>query len=494
MSGCSCICSFNSDIASLGGGLCSGIAHLRFSVGDRVRCKTDEDEWSTGVVVGVHYHQADWDDGIVIPYQVEIDDGLLVYVPRDSDEICQQIEKAWWEVALHKHAAVSKSMFDAPGRYLVVCNTMVVNQLDRQNATLVSEAKPPLSCDVLEVHVFGDRIRGRVADPAGWMSLRSADNEKVFAVPAQSAFARRFRCVNAGLFEDEIDTDDESGVKSCSDPFCDVQHACPSDSHDKLCVHTLQSHSVGQDINERDEHGQTILVVSVKAMSLDAVREVIRLHADVNLSDACGETPLHHAVRAGEEFVSMLLEAEADPNIQTFNPDLKADRKSKTFSTEALHLTPLHLAAKSGSVSITRALLAANANPDMRNAIGKTPLHVALEEDSEAVVDVLIESGADVNMGHNTIGMQTTLLHDAAYRNDSGLVQKLLAARAALDSLDKHGMTALHIAIRSRREGIARLLLAARCDTSIVLPGAGLTAADLAAKNNMQSLIPLLKN
>mmetsp|Transcript_107328 Transcript_107328/g.167699 ORF Transcript_107328/g.167699 Transcript_107328/m.167699 type:complete len:489 (+) Transcript_107328:55-1521(+) len=481
-----CLCTFKSDDARPGLGTSKiSATNLRFAVGDRVRCKTDESEWCIGTIVAASYHQADWEDDMIIPYQVEIDEGLLIYVPKDDDEICQQIPKAWWEVALHGSAHCGKkSMFDAPGRYLVVSNTMVQNQVDRSGAIKISDAKPPWCCDVVEVQICGDRVRGRVAEPSGWMSLRSVDNEKVFAVPAQSAYAYRFRLVNKKLFLDEVDTEEDSGLKSCLDPSCGFGYDSTSSSHTGLCLETLFQHSMGQDINECDERGQTVLLAGIKLGCIDTVQAILELRADINVSDIRGDTAIHHAVQRGEQFVHKLLQARVDPNVQTLNPERCGEQKSRSFETADLHQTPLHLAAKLGSPCITRALLLANANPNVRDAQSKVPLQVALDEEADAVVDMLLDQGADVNI---EIGLKTTLLHDAVYRNDSSLVNKLLAARAALDVINRHEMTALHMAVRSRRDSIARLLIAAGCDTRVPFPGSG-----KASEENMQRLDALL--
>jgi ankyrin repeat protein len=457
-----------------------------------MKCKTGENEWCPGTVVGVCYHQATWEADIAIPYQVELDDGLLVYVPKDTDDVCQQIPKAWWETVLHARTSVDcKTMFDAPGQYLVVSNTMVQNQLDRCGATKIADANAPLLVDITAVFVSGDRVRGRVSKPTGWMSLRSVDNEKVFAVPTTSAFARRFRSVNDELMAES--TDDDFGLACCRGRPCGKEDFRNIFGREGFTVATLVEHSVGQDIDERDEHGQTALMAAVKANSLEAIERLVQLRADVNLGDTCGgRTPLHFAVRTDAEVVKCLAQFHADPNIQTLSPELSHDHRSTSFVSNGLHQTPLHLAAVFGSPSIARALLCARANPNIRDAYSKVPLHVALENDSETVLDVLLEGNADVNMGNLEIGMKTTLLQDAACRNDDCFLKKLIAARAALNAADKRGMTALHVAISNRHEGIARELIAARCDTSTSLPCASTTVVGLATKNRTHSLMELL--
>ncbi|KAH8061715.1 pyridine nucleotide-disulfide oxidoreductase [Aureococcus anophagefferens] len=60
---------------------------LRFAVGARVMCNTGRtaDGWENGAVVKLYHREADWPEGEVVPYQVRLDDGTLIYAPLDVD-------------------------------------------------------------------------------------------------------------------------------------------------------------------------------------------------------------------------------------------------------------------------------------------------------------------------------------------------------------------------------------------------------------------------
>ena len=60
---------------------------LRFAVGERVCCRTGAIEWSPGTVVALRYREEHWPEGRSAPYQIELDDGGLIFAPRDSDEL-----------------------------------------------------------------------------------------------------------------------------------------------------------------------------------------------------------------------------------------------------------------------------------------------------------------------------------------------------------------------------------------------------------------------
>ena len=132
-----------------------------------------------------------------------------------------------------------------------------------------------------------------------------------------------------------------------------------------------------------------------------------------------GKTPLHHAAFShrpvgGATGVEALLRAGADPN--------RADRKGNTplhaavmgamdarivgalldggASTESVNrdrLTPLLLFVRVGSNDgqIASRLLDAGANPDRKFPNGKTPLHVAVDRNTWEVVDALLAANAD---------------------------------------------------------------------------------------------------
>ena len=59
-----------------------GLRDLRFGVGERVRCIV-AGTWQAGVVVKLGY----WAGRSMCPYQVELDDGSLVYAPHDTNAV-----------------------------------------------------------------------------------------------------------------------------------------------------------------------------------------------------------------------------------------------------------------------------------------------------------------------------------------------------------------------------------------------------------------------
>ena len=59
---------------------------LRFKVGSRVECCcVGTDHWESGTVIKLWYHEDSFAQGFYAPYQVELDDGNLIFAPDDSD-------------------------------------------------------------------------------------------------------------------------------------------------------------------------------------------------------------------------------------------------------------------------------------------------------------------------------------------------------------------------------------------------------------------------
>ena len=57
--------------------------------------------------------------------------------------------------------------------------------------------------------------------------------------------------------------------------------------------------------------------------------------------------------------------------------------------------TPLHMAARNGSVEIARMLIGAKANLNVQGKWNRTPLHWAADGGHEEIVRMLIDAGAD---------------------------------------------------------------------------------------------------
>ena len=68
---------------------CARETPLRFKVGSRVECcvgtNRGEAQWAPGTVIKLWYTEDSFAQGFYAPYQVELDEGRLVFAPDDSD-------------------------------------------------------------------------------------------------------------------------------------------------------------------------------------------------------------------------------------------------------------------------------------------------------------------------------------------------------------------------------------------------------------------------
>ena len=61
----------------------------RFAIEDLVECNLG-DRWARGAVVDLMYKGADMASSVAAPYQVKLEQGALIYVPSDSNEVIRK--------------------------------------------------------------------------------------------------------------------------------------------------------------------------------------------------------------------------------------------------------------------------------------------------------------------------------------------------------------------------------------------------------------------
>jgi hypothetical protein len=196
------------------------------------------------------------------------------------------------------------------------------------------------------------------------------------------------------------------------------------------------------------------LVHWISRAQLRAVRLYLARGADPNAPTALGARPLVHA--AGilrEEAVALLLEAGANPDLASIDPDL--DRN-----------TPLHAVSRHGGVvrptvdagvRIMKALLARGADVNARNKGRATPLQLAAAGRPELAA-LLLDAGADVKAA-DVDG--TTALHRAAHGGQVGIARRLLDRGADVNAEAQGGLTPL-LAARDNRHSEMERLIASR--------------------------------
>eukprot|EP00928_Gymnodinium_smaydae_P044815 TRINITY_DN2990_c3_g1_i2.p1 TRINITY_DN2990_c3_g1~~TRINITY_DN2990_c3_g1_i2.p1 ORF type:complete len:415 (+),score=54.80 TRINITY_DN2990_c3_g1_i2:64-1245(+) len=274
---------------------------------------------------------------------------------------------------------------------------------------------------------------------------------------------------NVAWWEDAMDREDLSDEEGCT-------------LLKKLCK--------GKDVNEKNHYGNAATHTAMEYGWLAGVKQLLKLRADPNLAGEKSIRILHMAVwRRNLPFINHLLDARASVNLQDEDPDKDPSYESKSFEERQWHRSALHYASER-SEELTKLMLEKRADINLADAQLKQPLHIAIEANLPDVVDLLLKRKADVNTGNHTLGLSSTPLVDAAYRKDIDLVRKLIAARSDVNHLGKQGMTPLHQAVRGRNPETVKLLVDSKADVNI--KAMGQTAAQLAAKNRLDEVAPIL--
>jgi len=159
----------------------------------------------------------------------------------------------------------------------------------------------------------------------------------------------------------------------------------------------------------------------------EQVQSLLRKGVSPNTRNPRGTTPLYGAaVQGDDEIARLLLEAGADPNLES-----KGEGEG----------LPLCAAASWGFVQVVRDLLAHGADPNLAEDDGKglTPLGWALKPRWEGTVRALLDAGADPNCG----GRAEPPLVTASSRGAAEVVRALLAEGADPDTSAEDGTTAL---------------------------------------------------
>ena len=137
--------------------------------------------------------------------------------------------------------------------------------------------------------------------------------------------------------------------------------------------------AAGESIDQRyalDDKGAygTLLYLFAIAEQTEQVNLLLKLGANPNAQDQDGETALHLAADRGDAVLAKaLIAARANPNLK-----------------ENGHgMTPLHMAAARGHTELVRLLIASGADRQARSSVGATPLMMASNKGQRAAAFLL---------------------------------------------------------------------------------------------------------
>ncbi|MDJ0607941.1 MAG: ankyrin repeat domain-containing protein [Kiloniellales bacterium] len=199
----------------------------------------------------------------------------------------------------------------------------------------------------------------------------------------------------------------------------------------------------GADIETRDPRGNTPLLLAARAASAAGVEMLLQRGADPGAASDDGWNALHTAAYFGFADVAKVLVAGGTP----------VDARELEYGN-----TPLLIAARRSSRGVAVALLDAGAEIEVRDLEdGNTPLiNAAFEPLSLSLLSELVARGADVNAA--AARDRRSPLMAAVARGNRGAAEILLAAGAAVESVDSDGYRALHFAAMTGESALVSVL------------------------------------
>ena len=193
----------------------------------------------------------------------------------------------------------------------------------------------------------------------------------------------------------------------------------------------------GADVNGLPGIRAPLFVAACVPGLSETVRVLIAAKADVNATNARGETPAHIAADAGpgsEETLGILIDAGA--NIHA--------------CTRYGQVRPLHLAARQCSAIPVALLLKHGANPHALDSDGRTPLHwvgvgsLYEEQDMLTAINALLDAGCDIEALDNN---GASPLRVAGFNLAANRALALLATGANIEAQAADGSTVLHTVV-----------------------------------------------
>jgi len=274
----------------------------------------------------------------------------------------------------------------------------------------------------------------------------------------------------------------------------------------------FETASIARNYSMRFGDGDTLLHICARNGSTGFVQFLINQKVPIDAKNMANSTALHEAVRNGKvETAALLIASGADPNARDASGNtalhlvMPEASRSKLFSNllsagakpnikDNYGETPLHIAVRIGmDDSILQQLINAGADANERNKKGQTPLILAIERNQVNQVNSLIKYGADIH-AEDTSGETAFTLAIASglpmvqhiitdtnsmYRDSNGctplhiavsrkastdIIYYLVEKKALVNTRDKAGNTALHIAAENNYRETGEILLANNAD------------------------------
>ncbi|KAB0390919.1 hypothetical protein E2I00_014073, partial [Balaenoptera physalus] len=212
-----------------------------------------------------------------------------------------------------------------------------------------------------------------------------------------------------------------------------------------------------KDVDERNECGQTPLMIAAEQGNLEIVKELIKNGANCNLEDLDNWTALISASKEGHlHIVEELLKCGANLEHRDMGGWTALMWACYKGRTEQYSVYPIIWAAGRGHADIVQLLLQNGAKVNCSDKYGTTPLVWAARKGHLECVKHLLAMGADVDQeGANSM----TALIVAVKGGYTQSVKEILKRNPNVNLTDKDGNTALMIASKEGHTEIVQDLL-----------------------------------
>lgn len=219
-------------------------------------------------------------------------------------------------------------------------------------------------------------------------------------------------------------------------------HDAAANGSERMVTFLLES---GAEKEAKTYSGQTPLLLATQEGRTGALRVLLRVGADIEVLDNAGSNCLHTAAgRSQAETMALLLANPSTAKILN-----AGDRKQQT---------PLHATTFIGSTACAKMLLEHGADPEIAETMGWNPLSGALRQENIELAHMLVD-GYKANPKHVAADGSTSM-HALAFWDRAEHIHTLLSWGIDLLSKDRHGLTALHVAVQLNHISFVRAFLA----------------------------------